>query len=111
MYLAGGTAVGGAATEAAAWNPFLNAFGMSFASSYNGIGGNIDVTSATHPIFDGVNVLYQASGNSISGAGIQVSLNGQGLYAVAPIPIPAAVWLFGSGLIGLIGLARHKRPV
>ncbi len=24
------------------------------------------------------------------------------------VPIPAAVWLFGSGLIGLIGLARHK---
>lgn len=26
----------------------------------------------------------------------------------APVPIPAAVWLFGSGLIGLIGLARRK---
>ena len=24
------------------------------------------------------------------------------------VPVPAAVWLFGSGLIGLIGLARHK---
>jgi len=24
------------------------------------------------------------------------------------IPIPAAVWLFGSGLIGLVGLARYK---
>lgn len=109
VYLAGGTAVGGPATEAAAWNPFLNAFGMSYASNYNGIVGNIDVTSATHPIFEGVNVLYQASGNSISGTGIQVSLNGQGLYAVSPIPIPAAVWLFGSGLIGLIGIGRKKK--
>lgn len=26
----------------------------------------------------------------------------------APVPVPAAVWLFGSGLIGLIGLARRK---
>ena len=25
------------------------------------------------------------------------------------VPIPAAVWLFGSGLIGLIGLARRKK--
>lgn len=25
------------------------------------------------------------------------------------VPIPAAVWLFGSGLLGLIGLARHKK--
>src|SRR5947208_552548 len=25
-----------------------------------------------------------------------------------PVPIPAAVWLFGSGLLGLIGIARRK---
>lgn len=25
-----------------------------------------------------------------------------------PVPVPAAVWLFGSGLIGLAGLARRK---
>ena len=28
---------------------------------------------------------------------------------VETIPIPAAVWLFGSGLIGLIGVARRKK--
>lgn len=27
----------------------------------------------------------------------------------AVVPVPAAVWLFGSGLIGLIGFARRKR--
>lgn len=27
---------------------------------------------------------------------------------VAPVPVPAAVWLFGSGLLGLIGIARRK---
>jgi hypothetical protein len=26
-----------------------------------------------------------------------------------PVPVPAAVWLFGSGLIGLVGVARRKR--
>lgn len=25
------------------------------------------------------------------------------------VPIPAAVWLFGSGLIGLVGVARRKK--
>ena len=25
------------------------------------------------------------------------------------VPVPAAVWLFGSGLIGLIGIARRKK--
>jgi hypothetical protein len=29
--------------------------------------------------------------------------------AASPVPIPAAVWLFSSGLIGLIGVARRKR--
>jgi len=27
----------------------------------------------------------------------------------APVPVPQAVWLFGSGLLGLIGVARRKR--
>jgi hypothetical protein len=31
-----------------------------------------------------------------------------GHYLVQTVPIPSAVWLFGSGLIGLIGLARRK---
>jgi len=28
---------------------------------------------------------------------------------VAAVPVPAAVWLFGSGLIGLVGVARRKQ--
>jgi hypothetical protein len=27
----------------------------------------------------------------------------------APVPVPAAVWLFASGLLGLIGIARRKK--
>jgi len=26
-----------------------------------------------------------------------------------PVPVPAAIWLFGSGLLGLVGIARRKR--
>jgi hypothetical protein len=29
--------------------------------------------------------------------------------SVRAVPIPAAVWLFGSGLLGLVGIARHKK--
>jgi len=29
--------------------------------------------------------------------------------SVSPVPVPAAVWLFGSGLLGLVGIARRKK--
>ena len=32
-----------------------------------------------------------------------------GTTEIQPVPIPAAVWLFGSGLLGLIGVARRKQ--
>ena len=34
-----------------------------------------------------------------------VTLNG----TAAVVPVPAAVWLFGSGLLGLVGVARRKK--
>lgn len=38
-----------------------------------------------------------------------------GLYDVLPassaVPVPSAVWLFGSGLLGLIGVARQRRSI
>jgi hypothetical protein len=33
------------------------------------------------------------------------------LADVNAVPVPAAVWLFGSGLVGLIGIARRKKSV
>ncbi len=30
------------------------------------------------------------------------------IVSVSPVPVPAAIWLFGSGLLGLTGLARRK---
>lgn len=49
--------------------------------------------------------------------GVQIKLvKDVGYYAwavqsgdVSAVPLPTAVWLFGSGLIGLIGIARRKR--
>lgn len=31
------------------------------------------------------------------------------LFTVSEVPVPAAAWLFGSGLLGLIGVARRKK--
>lgn len=42
-----------------------------------------------------------------SGPGIGLS-NYRAFNAVSAVPVPTAVWLFGSGLLGLIGAARRK---
>ena len=34
---------------------------------------------------------------------------GGSTLAAAPVPVPAAEWLFGSGLLGLIGIAKRKK--
>jgi len=33
------------------------------------------------------------------------------VQVIPAIPVPAAVWLFGSGLLGLVGIARRKALV
>jgi len=42
------------------------------------------------------------TGGSITGANLAMVTN------VAAVPVPAAAWLFGSGLLGLIGVARRR---
>lgn len=32
-----------------------------------------------------------------------------GAWTMAAVPLPATVWLFGSGLLGLVGVARRRR--
>jgi len=56
--------------------------------------------------------VFSFSGGSQGGADVQDSIE----YAwavrsgdVNAVPVPAAAWLFGSGLMGLLGLARRKR--
>jgi len=41
--------------------------------------------------------------------GLTFALNGNGFLMPSNVPVPPAVWLFGSGLLGLIGIARRKK--
>ena len=38
----------------------------------------------------------------------QLELTSNGTLETAPVPVPAALWLFGSGLLGLAGVGRRK---
>lgn len=38
-----------------------------------------------------------------------VGFNANFDFEVAAVPVPAAVWLFGSGLLGLVGVARRRK--
>jgi hypothetical protein len=55
------------------------------------------------------NIYYNPllAGNDYLG-GMTFALNGTGFLMPSTIPVPPAVWLFGSGLIGLIAIARRK---
>jgi hypothetical protein len=68
-------------------------------------------------IYDG---LVGVAGNPISSAvvtsapaGLEPTIGsafGDFIFAAAqPVPIPATIWLFGSGMLGLIGISRRKK--
>ena len=79
------------------------------------VNSNIGVVNVWDVTSDGANNYYVSTdwdgdgilgGKMINGpfAGFSANFN-----MVEPVPIPAAVWLFGSGLVGLVGVARRKK--
>jgi hypothetical protein len=38
-----------------------------------------------------------------------VNLEGDLVQDISPVPVPAAIWLFSSGLLGLIGMSRKRK--
>lgn len=87
-------------------------------------GGNlltsVDSTSLTslpaNGAFSTVTLSYlAASDNPLLGQNLEIQLINNGgsqmnydNVSLSTIPLPAAVWLFGAGLLGLVGVARRK---
>lgn len=68
------------------WNPLTNAYTLSWVTIVdNSVGGPCLPTNCT------AEFLFEGTANAV--------------------PLPAAVWLFGSGLIGLAGVARQKKYI
>jgi hypothetical protein len=122
VYLSGGTGTipGGSVGEADAWDPFLNNFGLDYASTYNGISGSRAISNP-HDIFADVDHLFENNGNSITDMFpadprnqilVTAGPDGPGLYAIwdssLAVPEPETVLLLGFGLLVLSLRARRR---
>jgi len=95
---------------------FLNMSDLSAAGAHTWQGDlSYDMTTAMWDSTNSIeltltNWLYATSPDAGSTAVINKTLAGSsiGMSISTVIPIPAAAWLFGSGLIGLAGLASRK---
>jgi len=89
------------------------AFGTSFdlttalyaaAVPSNSSSGTVDFASTAR--LTGISILQGI--NPITGFTIQSGSGTQYTAEGVVVPLPAAVWLFGSGMLGLVGVARRK---
>jgi hypothetical protein len=100
------------AANAAGWDPTV--FGVNNASNWysngpfnevTGLGTSASLYSVTSDSAISTNLV----GHSVLG---NVTLTAAGLVfstvTTAPVPLPAAIWLLGSGLLGLFGIGRRK---
>lgn len=104
-----GAGVGGVSVSLTSFDPVSNFISID--------GWNLDL--ATLNIDDRTSSTLDLSGTGIlSGSGFDPtnvtwtfsaqSLTSYSMTATTVVPVPAAAWLFGSGLIGLAGIARRK---
>ncbi len=99
-------------------NAVLGAFGMDLVTGT--INSEITTYDSSSPLFAGVDPTAWTS--SSYGVGISGMQNGQlfdvlasdgtntliSASFVSAVPVPAAAWLFGSGLLGLLGFSKRK---
>jgi len=71
--------------------------------------GSVTINPLTNLVgFDSSRISFNQDNIWIDLQGLSFHRDDRVSLQVAPVPIPAAVWLFGAGLVGLIGLRRKN---
>ena len=80
---------------------------IAVGSYWNWNGSNeiahLDIYDCIAGVCTGVGVGHQ------NGPAAGTVLIFSGTDSASVVPVPSAVWLFGSGLLGLVGISRHKK--
>lgn len=85
----------------------LNAFVQALASAA-GDQASAYSSFGSSGYWGGISGVHLADGTVLSGYNLSSQSGFNWNNAASPVPVPAAVWLLGSGLLGLIGVARRK---
>lgn len=100
------------------YDPLFNAGGVPAGTTFQQAGTTFDGNSGllklntysptfNAPIFIDLVFNGDGTGNMVADAGF---LGGaEGAFTYSAVPVPAAAWLFGSGLIGLAGIGRNRK--
>jgi len=103
------------------WKHVASVYDTSTSTASIYVGGVLKASEVRLRTVGNVNKLGAGIFNDFSGLLDEVAIYGTALTQSeitdimtlgiqATVPLPGAVWLFGSGLIGLIGVARKRNP-
>ncbi len=96
-------------TPVTAFGIDINDHGSTLLQAANdGSLATVDLTTGQASLFFGVIDTVPFNELVISWNNAQDAVGFDNLEYGSPVPVPAAIWLFGSGLLGLIGFARSK---